>query len=460
MYILAAMLTACTPQETGGDDPTETGTMDTGTYEGDPWAELPRGLKWVRTQPMFLSGLTVMMDDPSDAVVDQYFDGFHANAAHFWERGAPTEVSGWQDSGRSDMRWLSWLLADGTSGENGELLGGVGANAPGRVGWQISDEPRSWDDIAQVEVGIAAVRAADPDALIVLNLGYWWEADADEATAYVAQLDVDVISNDHYSFNYGTYEFLERHRSAALQVNKPYWRYLKSYTDAGDDTYAKETDRTWNALVGMVYGYTGHTWFVYQIDPVHGLSTSLYETTGAWSTAPNARWEKAAELNQWMLNLGQITTQLTSTDVRYIPFNAVYTPDLTTSWARGAGGDPYIQDIGPTNMGSGDFQEGVVGYFEDRRGETYIMLQNANHESADWPLYTRDSADFKITFDFSQAPAKLSRDSVEVFDYRTGKVSDIALNRSGDSATLTTEIPAGEVFFFKYKTGAKWARQE
>jgi hypothetical protein len=77
-----------------------------------------------------------------------------------------------------------------------------------------------------------------------------------------------------------------------------------------------DTDQTWNAWVGRVYGGAGQTGFVYQIGTVVVVSTTLYETTGAWRTAPNAGWVKAAELGQWMVNLRQITTQRTRTDVR------------------------------------------------------------------------------------------------------------------------------------------------
>ena len=112
------------------------------------------------------------------------------------------------------------------------------------------------------------------------------------------------MADSQGALNLETYKVLDQSRSAALQVNQVFWRDLKSYADAGDDR------------AGRAYGRTGQSWFVYQIGTVVVVSTTLYETTGAWRTAPNAGWVKAAELGQWMVNLRQITTQLTRTDVR------------------------------------------------------------------------------------------------------------------------------------------------
>lgn len=44
--------------------------------------------------------------------------------------------------------------------------------------------------------------------------------------------------------NLGTCTFLDQRLSVAPQVNKTDWRDPTSYTDAGDDTYAMDTDRT------------------------------------------------------------------------------------------------------------------------------------------------------------------------------------------------------------------------
>jgi hypothetical protein len=126
-------------------------------------------MQWVRDNPMFISGLNVSVGPPSASDVNEYFDTFHANGVYLWSDVLPTEMNAWQAPGRSDFRYVAWVTPNGNSAENAQLLGGYPANAAGRIGYQIDDEPRTMDDLIALQVGIDAVRAHDPAALIIAN---------------------------------------------------------------------------------------------------------------------------------------------------------------------------------------------------------------------------------------------------------------------------------------------------
>jgi hypothetical protein len=70
---------------------------------------------------------------------------------------------------RLAIPWLSWTQANGTSSANSLLLGGYPPDPPGRIGYQIGDEPLNLGELYQIQAGIEAVRAADPNALLIVN---------------------------------------------------------------------------------------------------------------------------------------------------------------------------------------------------------------------------------------------------------------------------------------------------
>ncbi|MCP4625527.1 MAG: hypothetical protein GY850_18730, partial [bacterium] len=338
--------------------------------------ETTRGTDWVRNNPMFISGLTVSMGEPPVDFVDAYFDDFHATAAHLWADGLPLEADAWAAAEHPDFRFVSWLNNHGDSMENGELLGGYTPNAAGRIGYQIGDEPGLYcndlqcamNNIQEMEVGLDAVRVHDPEALIYLNflLGIYSE---ELLEYYCEEMDGDIISYDHYSPKNSTYEALEIFRSAGLRHNKPYWRYLRSFYYQNDPDSISESDMRWNAFSGLVYGYTGHTWFIYNIDPNNELDPALFSLEDDFLSPTTNLWTIAAQINKEMQNLGRSITQLTSTDVRYIATISDLRPEATSKWRFGAGGDPYIDDIERTE----DFSllDILVGFFQDDAGEHY-----------------------------------------------------------------------------------------
>jgi hypothetical protein len=407
---------------------------------------LSRGLAWVRQNPMFISALTVDMGAPPAAAVDEYFDTFNATAAHLWASGLPAEVDGWR-AARPGARWLSWVQFDGTN-PAGVVLGGYPANAPGRIGYQIGDEPQTLAAFQGMAAGVAAVRAADPDALIVLN--YNDSAPLGQLLDLHAGAGADVFSYDNYSRKKDQYPVLAKLRAAGLKYGQPYWRYLRTYYETGSTQELDESDCRWDAYVGLVYGFTGHTWFIYQIGPNPQLNSGLF-SAGASFTAPKTpTYPVVSQLNLELRHLGRAITQLTSTDVRYVAAFSFLQPTGTQGWAPGAGQDPFITAIHPAS--SAGLADLLAGFFVDAAGERYVMIQNLRHAHGNWPLDNAGALATEVEFDFGAAA--VNRAQVLRLDPVTGNVVTQALTSTGPTtATLAMTLPAGGAVLFKYATG-------
>ncbi len=438
-----------------GDD----GGADDGGTGGD-WMppELSRAQQWVRDNPMFISGLTVQMGDPPDAFVNDYFDNFHANAVHLWQTGLPNTMNGWADAGRSDFRFVAWTRDDGTSVDGGELLGGYPADAPGRIAYQIGDEPANLQDMYALEEGFEAIRAHDPEALLILNFSFSVDNIEEILDYYVDQMDGDIVSYDLYSRSSGVYRILGMFREAALRGKMPYWRYMNSYLAADLEQRHHESDQRWDAFSGLVYGYTGHSWFIYQITSNHDLYPILFETGDAFDATKTSAWALHAQINQEMANLGRAITVLTSTEIRYVPTLSWFPPEGTVIWEPGAGGDPYITALEPAPDQLA--LEILVGFFRDDYGEFYTMVQNVRHEHGEFPINNDEEGSIRIVFDFSGAPAGLDRSAVLSLNKLTGQVEVVPMSQvQGDVATLDIVLAAGDPFLFKYITGQAFALQ-
>ena len=430
---------------------------DTGSDDPDPPEDHCDGLTpamcWVRTNPMVVSGLVPSMGAPPEGAVDAYFDDFGANTAHLWMTSLPGEVSGWRQHRGNDFRFIAWVMDDGTSASNGQVLGGVGAGAPGLVGYQVGDEPEDLAALQAIEVGVDAVRAVDPDALIIVNFSVGKPEIEAMFDYYATDMAGDILSYDRYSYGYAEYEHMMAVREAGLRHGMPYWRYLRSFeTKGATPHWPTESDLRWQVYSGLTYGYTGHHWFVYQIGDEHAVEGGLFGSTGTWNGTTDL-YDEIADLNRELVNVGRVITQLTSTDLRFIPAASVYMPDGHADWSPGAGGDPYLKRVEAVGLQSWEFQDLAVGLFEDDEGERYLMVLNGNHEGADWPLWTHDRVTVELSFDFSGAPGNLDTGHLEVLNARTGAVT----SRTVSGGVMQIELLAGEAVLMKYATGSPWA---
>ena len=413
----------------------------------DAGPPLPRGLKWVRQHPMFIAGLIPSMGAPDAAAVSDYLSGFKATAIHLWADGLPTEMDAWRALA-PNAAWLSWVQPDGTSAKNGTLIGGYTAGLPGRVGYQIGDEPADMTKLKQMEAGLNAVRQADPDALLYVN--FMTSSNVDQLLQYYGSfVDGDLVCYDSYTLSNKAYERMAKFRAHGLQYKRPYWRYLKAYLSSSSDALA-ESDLRWDAFSGLTYGYTGHTWFLYQVGTAHNLTPALFSAAGSYTAQKTPLHAVAGQINTELRNLGRAVTQLTSTDVRYVSSVPLVQPAGTQAFGKGAGGDPFL--VGVAAAPGELFLDILVGFFVDDFGEQYVMVQNVRHEHGDWPVDNAKPGTIRLTFDFGSA-AGVDKTRLLGLNRLSGAVGDVPLTSLGGSqAQLDVTLDAGNPLLFKYAT--------
>ncbi len=415
---------------------------------------LTRGLRWVRSHPMFLSGLNVNMGEPPPEAVNDYLDLFKASAVHTWETGLPFEIAGWRKH-RASLPFVSWVNQLGNSWSNGQFMGGLPPGLPGRIGFQIGDEPSEMSDLREMDETIRKVRKYDPDALLYVNFGnISGNKNYNEMVDFYGKMDADLISYDWYSRQQRTYKPLEGIRKEGLKYNRPYWKYLRSYIDQPKDRMT-ESDARWDAFGGVLYGFTGFTWFLYQVSPKESdLNAILFEENANFHAKKTAMYAVISNINRELVEYGKVVTQLTSTDVRYRA--SLLQPRGTKAWSYGAGDDPYIRSIRPASKEY--FLDLSIGYFRDDRGELYTMIQNTRHASADFPLGTIKSG--RVEVDFSINPNYAKADQLLWLNTKSGREEIVPLKSLGNNVyRLEVSLPAGEAMMFKYVTGKSFARR-
>lgn len=307
--------------------------------------------------------------------------------------------------------------------------------------------------------GIAAVRAADPDALVWINLCCANEIDAGAYADIAVQTHgADLVSYDKYARGPDAYEGLAIFRDAGLRNDVPYWRYMKSYLQTNetfDDLDA--SDLRWDAMSGALYGYTGHSWFLYQIDTNPELAPGFFVDENSLDGERTEAFQVAAALNRELRVLGETLSQLTSVDVRYVPaFGALTLPDHTEEWNPGAGGDPYLVGI---ERDEAYTLEVSLGFFVDDAGERYFAVQNVRHEHADFPIDSTEPGAVTLRFDFSGGPAAVRRDRLLALDVQNDALVLVPLEGSGDERSAVVTLDAGDLRLFKVDTGAGFARR-
>ncbi len=435
-----------------------------GCPDRTPPVGLSRGLAWVRTHPMFLSGLTPSMGRPSQDFADGYFRDFGANAVHLWVNGLPDEIAGWLAL-YPDARYVSWVLADGTAPGTGTVLGGH-TPGPGRIGYQISDEPRNMDDLLAIEAGVQAVRAADPDALVILNFGQVDDHSdpgegglLDEMVQYVLDHDLaDVLSHDNYSLNNGGYVWLEGFRRWGLQAGLPYWRYIRSYHRDGSSQRATESDMRWHAMLGVTYGYSGQSWFVYQIGAQHEVESDLFAVPGDQEAARTEQFQWAAAINRDLTFYGRVLVHLTSLGVRHLATNSLLGLDAVRDWDPGEGLDPYLAEVeildGHRILGN-LAQEVLLGFFRDDADRRYLVVQNLNRDGRS-TIGNHDPCTVRLTFDFATAPPGIRQDRLERLDPASQAAVPVPLAQRAGRPTLEVTLAAGDLVFLRYDDGCPW----
>ena len=179
------------------------------------------------------------------------------------------------------------------------------------------------------------------------------------------------------------------------------------------------------------------------------VAPAFFAKSGGLDEKKTPRYGYAKNINREMLHLGRAITQLTSTDVRYIP--AFIQPKGTKTWSSGAGGDPYLKGV---NKG-GNLNELLLGFFVDDAGDHYLMAQNVNHSHGTFPVGNSNSQTITLTFDFSKEAQNTCFDitAVDVLNHKTGKIE----KRSLSAGAIKVTLPAGDPILLKYRTGRPFA---
>jgi len=323
------------------------------------------------------------------------------------------------------------------------------------VGFQIGDEPgldgSGFAAVLPFREGVEAVRRADPGALVVMNFSVGVR-DLGRILDYAGgTLGIDVFSFDRYNLGKRQYGTLELIRRYAQKYNRPYWRYLYGYRRHAEDRLSP-SDLRWDAMSGLVYGFTGFTWFIYQNETM-GIAPAFFDEPG-YQGAKSPLWSAAAEVNGDLAAYLAVTTHLWSTDVRYRALLPALQPEGTRPWRRGAGDDPYLAALRPAPEPGSAGMEILAGFFRDDAGEHYVMLQNTRHSRGSPPNDSDEDGIIQLRFDFRGAPPDVDPSRILVFDPKRRASRALKLDPRGPRRGVAVlKIAAGDVVFFKYATG-------
>jgi hypothetical protein len=436
-----------------------------------------RAREWLRKHPMPITSLVASVPNPPKSVVDRYLEPFGANAVHLWMDG-PAQVESWLQF-RRGTGFMTWLANNGNSMawngfefvDSGQFMGGLPPSTPGRIGFQVGDEPTSVQAVQEIMFGISQVRFRDPEALLFTNLSYWASMDpttrAQIIQEYVAAAEGDVVVTADYNFEASHYTVLETFRDAGLAKGVPYWQYLNAYVGAETDCQLTHTrsDLLWQAMAGLAYGYTGHFWFLYQAAAEgHETATQwggsiLNQPTGTWGSSPTAHHGIVSDVNDRLANLGKAITRLTSTDVRFNRAEHFLSeqPIDTMAWTPGAGGFPWMSLVTPA-PGQPPL-EILTGFFVDQWGERYAVVQNARHTHStrrpNPPLPGSDQVGtIHLYFDFAGAPPELPTDHIRILRSVDGVRDNLPLTDLGGTLRRADIVlEAGDAVMIKFDTG-------
>jgi len=383
------------------------------------------GLDWIRSHPTPISADLIHQANPPAEWMDQYLDFAPALMLHY---NGMNELAPWM-AHSPEAPWISWVWKDGTS--NGQVL--TGEQYPGRIGYQIGDEPSNILELQELEQGIGAVKAQDPDGLTIINMGPGASQWVFNGAAEIA----DVISVDCYRLNKEIYRPLGRCRQAALDANVPYWCWL--------DSRGQQSDRMWTAMTHVAFGFTGFSWFIYQTNVTEGGGSefvAFFDAPASYEALPTAAWSEAREINRILAQFGKWLPWVWAANVRYItPQSWFGIPAGMTRWTSSNTGDPHIVAIDP---GGGDL---VFTWFQSVvANDGIVLLQNCRHAGGP-DEYTNGTQNAQITVAFDSSVSK-----IRTFNKVNGSV--------GEKPVVNNQVefflPAGEALAFKYDNGIPW----
>jgi len=349
------------------------------------------GKQWVRNNPFTIAALTQTASIiDGNAYSDANFSTFLA-----WKRPEqllPIAV----------QQGLPWHFHVSESVLTTDVMNEITtsySNNPGNTGWLIHDEPRrlEMNDVATLSNW---VKQQYPNSLVYTNLlpiganaAEYYGDNSNPSYSYSSYLNdamniiqPDVLMYDIYTLGYGDmghsdlwYTNMMAARSTAQSKGVPYWAFIQAYEQVAPPNNRRlpsESDLRFQMFSLLAAGFTGFHYFAYDgvgdramVDH-SGNPTPLHDIAGA--------------VNADVMTLGNVTKHLTSTGVRFIPGVGHSAPPSLSSWSLGAGSDFRIThlalDTNPAfGNSTGDWKDGLVGFFVDDKGEKYFMITNAYH---------------------------------------------------------------------------------
>ena len=127
--------------------------------------------------------------------------------------------------------------------------------------------------------------------------------------------------------------------------------------------------------------------------------------------------------------------------MRFITIRGHSTPSGLSNWGKGAGLDQHITGISLTTPGHAR-QDALIGFFIDKRGRQYFMLQNLYRA----PELTARAATSSITIDFRGELLPV-RGTVYRLDRASGKSVEVKLINDNK---LYDSLPGGTADLYSY----------
>ncbi len=266
-------------------------------------------------------------------------------------------------------------------------------DGPACWGYALQDEPGT-GDFPGLRQRVAALRAARPGRLAYINL-YPGYADAEQQLGapsyaeyvrrFVAEVDVDVLSMDHYPLftpdsdgRDGYCADLAVMRQHALARGIPFWNFFNAMP-YGPHTDPTEAQLRWQIFASLAYGARGVLYFCY-----YTPAGAEFPKGGAIIRRDGTRtrhYAQASRLNQAVACLGPTLMQLTSTAVlRLGPQDepaAVLAGSPLRAIARAAVDPPH------------DY---LIGVFRHADGRRAVLLMNYRFAFSAWPTVQFDAA--------------------------------------------------------------------
>ncbi len=269
---------------------------------------------------------------------------------------------------------------------------------PACWGYGVRDEPgvKDFPDLAPI---IDEIHAKRPGRLGLINLfpsyaAPWAQLGAETYEEYVRlfmeQVDVDVLSMDHYPrFRPGEPDTRDAYcadldvmRRHSLKKGIPFWNCF-NVMPYGPHTDPTEAQMRWQMHASVAYGARGLIYFCY-VTPNGRGPGGIFEFPkgGAVITAEGLRtrhYEQGKRLNRALKNLGPTLMKLTSTKVIRI------TPDDEPK--EKLAGTPLVDLLREGYDPRYDVLVGVFKHEDDRRA---VFLMNYHFAYTQWPTVVFD----------------------------------------------------------------------